>query len=315
MMKDRLVALAAGVASAMLLLLALTGLPIAMLFLYTVPLPLYLIGLRQGLSGLILAGAIGTVVAGMVSGTIVAALGFLLLFAAPALTLVHHALLSRTGGDGRKEWYPPGWLAGWLAAMAAMSLIVLDIALMGDGGGDGGGLEGHISRTLPEALERLTGGNTPPDLLQRTELWIGVFPAMLACAWIGAGALNAGVAQNVLQKGAKALRPTPEYTLIEAPFWVLYALAAAAFLALVGPGTLDYLGRNLAIIFAMPYFFVGLATVHVLARRAKARLGVLVTFYILLIFLGLVGMFAVSALGLAEQFLRLRRKWPSTRGA
>lgn len=311
MMKDGLVALAAGAASAMLLLLALTGLPIAIVFLYAVPLPLYLIGLRQGLAGLILAGVIGTVVAGMISGTIVAALGFLLLFAAPAVTLVHHALLSRTGDDGRKEWYPPGWLAGWLAAMAAMAMIVLDIALMGDGGG----LEGHISRTLPEALERMTGGNAPPDLLQRTKLWIGVFPAMLACALMGAGALNAGVAQNVLKKGAKALRPTPEYTLVEAPSWVLYALAAAAFLALVGPGTLDYLGRNLAIVFAMPYFFVGLGTVHVLARRAKARVGVLVTFYILLIFLGLVGMFAVSALGLAEQFLQLRRKWPSTRGA
>ena len=297
-------AIGAGLAGAALLLLALSGLPALMVLLYLVPFPLFLAGLMLGLGALAIAGVAGTALVLALGGP-VPGLAFPVLFVLPALVIVRQALLSRTNQDGTTEWYPPGLLAGWLAIMAASVLVVVDLAFLGADGG----LEGVIAETLPRVLEQIAGGDPPAELKAGVERMARTLPAMMAWVWMGITALNAVIAQNVAQKGNKALRPTPGYGRIEAPGWLAYALAVAVVLGLVGPDRLDYLGANAAAIFALPFFLVGLAVAHAFARRSSRRVLVLAVFYIALILLGDIAMFAVSALGLAEQFIHLRRRW------
>ncbi|MBM3540541.1 MAG: DUF2232 domain-containing protein [Alphaproteobacteria bacterium] len=297
-------AIGAGLAGAALLLLALSGLPALMVLLYLVPFPLFLAGLMLGLGPLAIAGVVGTALV-LVLGGPVPGLAFPALFVVPALVIVRQALLSRTGQDGTTEWYPPGLLAGWLAIMAAAALAVVDIVFLGADDG----LEGVIAETLPRVLQQIAGGDPPAELKAGIERMTRTLPAMMAWVWMGITALNAVIAQNVAQKANKALRPTPDYVRIEAPVWMAYALALAVVLGLVGPDRLDYLGANAAAIFALPFFFVGLAVAHAFARRSSRRGAGLAGFYIALILLGDIAMFAVSTLGLAEQFIHLRRRW------
>ncbi len=76
--------------------------------------------------------------------------------------------------------------------------------------------------------------------------------------------------------------------------------------ALLGPGELEYIGRNLVIILAVPFFFLGLAVIHALARRAVPMAMLLAVFYFvfygLLLFTGWAAMMAVAAIGLIEQW-------------
>jgi hypothetical protein len=302
-------AIGAGLAGAVLLLLALSGLPALMLFIYMVPLPLFLAGFMLGLKPLLVASVVGTLAtllgASAMDGGPVPGMAFALLFAVPALVLVRHALLSRTSPEGATEWYPPGLLAGWLAIMAASVLVIVDVIFLGADAG----LEGVIAETLPKVVEQITGGAERPELTQQLDRMTRILPAMMGWVWMGITALNAVVAQNVAQKSGKALRPTPEYLRIEAPGWLIYALAGAALLALIGPGSFDYLGANAAMMLALPHFLVGVAVAHAFARRRPAKIWILAAFYIALILLGDIAMLMVSALGLSEQFIHLRRRW------
>jgi hypothetical protein len=304
MSQDRLFALGAGVAGALMFIAALTGFPGAMLLLYVAPLPLLLIGLAHGFTATVLAGGVSSAIILAVAGLKVG-LVFGLAFAAPTALLVRQVLLSRPGASGTTEWYPPGLVVGWLAIFGAGAILAASLALSGDEGG----LEGVILASLPEALDRLTGGDAPAELAERAKTWASFLPAMMGAVWAAVMVINACVAQSALVRLDKARRSTPDYAALEPPGWLIYALAGALLVALVGPEGFDFAGQNVAVVLAMPYFFVGLAVIHSYARRFSSRTMILTIFYILLILLGLIAMVAAAALGFAEQFVHLRRRW------
>ena len=101
--------------------------------------------------------------------------------------------------------------------------------------------------------------------------------------------------------------------MVEAPAWTPYAFSAAVILKAVGPGGFGFVGENLAPVLAMPYFFVGIAVVHALARRTPIRTLALVIFYMILILLGFFAMVLVVALGFAETWLAIRQRATAVR--
>ena len=84
-------------------------------------------------------------------------------------------------------------------------------------------------------------------------------------------------------------------------------MAAATVLVLVGGEQVDYLGRNLAIVFAAPFFFIGLGIIHLLMRKFPLPFMALSAFYIFITVLGW-PMLAVAALGFFEQWAGIRLK-------
>ena len=79
-------------------------------------------------------------------------------------------------------------------------------------------------------------------------------------------------------------------------------------MALFGPGELEYMGRNLVMILAVPYFLVGLAVAHSLVARLPSPGMLLAVFYIVVIFSGW-AMMAIAGVGLIEQWVGLRRRF------
>ena len=82
----------------------------------------------------------------------------------------------------------------------------------------------------------------------------------------------------------------------------------AAIIALLGGGEIKFLGQNLALILATPFFFLGLGVIHLLMRRFPAPLMALSAFYIFIMVLGW-PMLAVAALGFFEQWAGIRLKY------
>jgi hypothetical protein len=133
---------------------------------------------------------------------------------------------------------------------------------------------------------------------------------MIVMSWMLMIVINSVIAQSTLVASARNFRPTPRYSSFELPRW-LAAIAAAALVAwLLGTDDVAFVGRTLTLIFAAPYFLLGLAVIHQLARRWPARRVFLTVFYIMLLLLMDWPSFAaVVGLGFAEQWLGLRRRY------
>lgn len=308
MSKTTVIALVGGVASALLFVALLTGSPAAMLFVYMVPLPLFLVGFSQGLAAAAIGAGTATAATGAIGGLSLALI-FAITIALPVLFTVRQALLSRTGPDGTTEWYPPGLLLGWLTGLAATALALVVLVQWG-GGGD---LPDAIRTRFQEGLAQFQGDPDTAVMAARLEAWVDVLanflPAILASVWLVVLSLNAIVAQGALTCGGHAKRPSPRLSAIEPPSWVRYALAAALLAWVTGLDGLEFLGQNLTPVLAIPFFFVGLGVVHSFARRFPGRALILAAFYMILILLGFLAMLPVTAIGFAETWTQFRRRW------
>ena len=227
MSKTPVIALVGGVASALLFVaLLFVPSPVTMLFIYMVPLPLFLVGLSQGLAAAAVAAGSATLVAGGFGGLSLALI-FGIAIPLPVLFVVRQGLLSRPGSDGATEWYPPGLLLGWLTAMAAAAIAVAVLVQWGSGTD----MPDAITARFQEGLAQFQADPDTAMVAARLEMWVPVLanflPAILASVWLIVLSLNAIVAQGALVRGGHAKRPSPRLSTIEAPGWVMYALAAA----------------------------------------------------------------------------------------
>ncbi len=313
-------ALLYGLASALPLLVAFS-VPGGVLFMLLVPLPLFLSGLSLGPSAATLSAATAclalslliamatTQVAGSLATGLADGVGIFLgtafTLALPAVVLVRQALLNRTAEDGSLEWYPAGLLVMWLTGTGVALLAFSVLSLLWFGGGES--LEAIFTGQLADAL-RLVLPDAEEAQLQ---------DAAAATAQIGLGAgldswlmvivANGILAQGVLGRFRRNLRPAPDIAQFDLPNWLGLALAAAAAAALLAPGDFGFVARSLVVVLLLPYFFAGLAVVHAACRGRGARAILLTIFYIILILFAWPAVL-VTGLGLLDQVIGLRRR-------
>ena len=306
MARDSLFAVAGGFVSALLMMSLASGYPGALVLLYLAQLPIFLVGLSLGLK----AGAIA-VTAAIATATVLGGLRagafYAVAFALPALLVIRHAVLARAGAGGAKEWYPPGLLLCWLSGFGALALVVTAGAFASMEGG----LEGQIRITLPVVLEQFWGTAGDPTARARLEALARYMPAIFVTSWLLFTVLNAIAGQAVLAASGRNLRPSPAMADIEVPIAALWALALAAVGTIVLPDGLGYLAANLVPVLALPYMFLGLSVVHALTRPSAQRVLWLVGFYTAFMMLNMadfIGMFLVTALGIAESWFNIRRR-------
>ncbi len=144
------------------------------------------------------------------------------------------------------------------------------------------------------------------------DAFVAVLPGLGACSWLLVTAANGALAQGLLIRFARNLRPSPDLASFDLPRWLGLAVAATALLGVAAPGTAGFVGENLCLILAMPYFFGGLALAHAAARRSGARAGHFMLLYLFLaliiVIMSWVVIFGVAALGLIDQLVGLRQR-------
>lgn len=303
MAKDILLAVAAGILSALAALAFLGRVPGAVFLVYVAPLPLFFAGLGLGPRAAVIAASAGTLSAFAMVG-VTGALVYGVIHALPAALASWLALMQRAGPAGETEWYPLGRVVSWLAAFAGIALLALAAFWWGSEGGLSAAIRGHLDSGLAALVPQLAED-------QRTRLVQGLtalFPGWVGVSWVTMTVANAALAEAILVRAGRALRPKPAYRSLTLPEWLSWLIVGAAALALIGPGDMGYIGRNLAVVLALPYFLLGLATVHTLAGRVQFSRPLLVGFYVVL-FLSAWALLVVAAVGVAEHWVGLRQRF------
>lgn len=305
MAKDWAIAAGGGIASAALYLAVMADTPIALILAYLALMPLFVIGLGWG-AGAATIAAITAAVVIAVAASLKTGFVFALAYAVPAAAIVRLALRARHAPNGAVDWYPVGTLVGWLAIYACGAFTLL--ALLGG--------DSEVAASIAQ-LEELLSSVVPAEQKQQAavlaRIIAGYFPAIMIASWLIMVLVNAVLAQTVLERSGRNLRPRPKAATIELPEWFAAVTAGAAAVALIAPAmglmALGFAARNSALALLVPYFLVGLAVVHVWARQWSSRLMILVGFYLLMVLFGGLSMLLVAGLGFMEQWLGLRRRF------
>ncbi len=297
-----LLAVGAGLLSALMYGLLTTGTPLAFVLAYFIQLPIFLAGLGLGALAGAGAGAVGLVALLAVSGVLTAALYLTMIF--PALVMVQRALLARRSRSGDLAWYPPGLLATWLAGMALAALAAAMLALADQPGGLEGAVREVVRANLNEMPFEIAEGQAV--LAQGVA---SILPGTVLFSWMLMTIMNGGVAQALLTRAGRNRRPTVDIAELELPRLAPIALAAALGLAVFGDGWLGFFGINAVAIIALPFFLAGLAVVHAMVRPRASRQAILTGFYVLFFVLFPWPAIMVAGLGLIEQWAQLRRRF------
>lgn len=307
MSKEMLIAISGGALSGFASLAFLSGMPGALLAVYLAPLPMLLVGLDHGAKPAAIAGVSGTAVTVIAGGALSGGL-FAVIHAFPAWIIVRQALLKRTGDDGSTvEWYPAGAILCILSALGGGMMLVATVWSLGEGGGLHGAVQAYLDQVfayLMPTLEEAARG----DLVQHLS---PLFPGYLGTSWVVMAAVNASIAMAILTRVKRIERPKAKLADLELADWMSWFLIAAAAVALLGQGELEFLGRNVALVLAVPFFFLGLSVVHNLARHVAFPGMLLSAFYLVLFLSGWIAMVVVAA-GLTEQWVGLRWRFNNT---
>ncbi|MDX9859977.1 MAG: DUF2232 domain-containing protein [Rhodospirillales bacterium] len=291
-----------GVASAILSIAFATGKPSMIVLANLAPLPLFLVGLGYGVKAGFLALGIGLVLSAGLGGLMAAGM-YGLVHALPSGLAIRQTLVRQTDAKGQVSWYPLGGVLCWLTAFAGVLLVA--VALVSHGNGE------SLSQSVSAYLEMVFRVVWP--VLAETERnqlladMVPFFPGAAAAMWLAVLVGNGMLALAILTRSGRSLRPAPNGRDVALPDWISWLMVAAAALALLGSGDVEYIGRNLAMIMAVPFFVLGTAVIHGLARRVHARQPLLVVFYVVL-FMSVWARMAVVGLGLIEQWVGVRHR-------
>ena len=307
------IGLGAGLVAAVLFLSTATGSILAMMLFFAVSLPGFIAGLGWGtLSALISALAAAGVVA-LVTGPATGLVYFLSL-GLPVVLLCYLALLARpadeSGPEGQPkdlEWYPPGRLAAWTTLLAG-GFAALSVPFLGFSAESyRGAAKKYFDTTIFSRLP--TNGQEAVDRTQIEpviDLLVQLLPATMAIVWLAIMLLNMWAAQRIVATSGRAIRPTPPVADMTFP----RHFPLGFFAALLGtflPGIAGIIAMGFAGAFLLAYVLMGLAVLHVLARKAPAPSFLLAILYMALMLFSFVAL-AVAVIGLAEPVFKLRER-------
>ncbi|MEX2648280.1 MAG: DUF2232 domain-containing protein [Alphaproteobacteria bacterium] len=293
----------AGLVSAAMFAVMSTGHPLSPILVYFTALPLFALGLARGAVSVFFAVAVGALAIASIARIELAA-AFVLAFALPTALLVQRALLSRPGGSGTVEWYPPGRL---VLALAALALVIF-----------GGGLavvsfgEGDATATLAEmfgvsrlALDPRLAERISPETVAAVMV---ALPGIGAAAWMIMMTVNGTLAQAILKRQGWNARPGGGLAGLSIEPWFAVPGILGALLWWLGEGTPRLLGALIALVVAVVYLYQGLAVIHGVSWRLRWRTAALVGFYAALVLADQYVAPVIVLLGLAEPWLRLRER-------
>lgn len=303
------VAVAAGLISAFFAMGFLTGRISGVLFTFIAALPLYFAGLMQGIHGGAIASVVGMTTVGTAQGMLFGQglLGGLMFgfdAALPACIVAYLALRSARGADGGSVWYPGGYILSWLAVVFAVAFLGWAVTVAENG----------VLETMRQMLDEVFSVMWPDlpaeDRTGLATALAGVFPALAGVSWIGMAVASGVLAQKVLVRLKRNLRPISPLGVLELPNWLTWSVIGAAVIGLIGSGDLKYIGYNLTMVLTIPFMFLGMAVVHlfVFARALPYPRLALTVFYVCAAVFGW-PIALLIGLGFTEQWIGLRRRF------
>ncbi|MEK9671004.1 MAG: DUF2232 domain-containing protein [Rhodospirillaceae bacterium] len=298
MAKPMLIAVAAGLLCLIGVLAFFNGLPGGILLVFIASLPIYLAGFAYGAVAGTVASLSSFVAAGLTGGVFLAGfLGFLYLI--PAWTITRQAMTARTAPDGTKHWTRPETILTSVTVIAGGILLLIGVLTLAKGPGLSAVVAQQIDSSVNLIGKHVVDGERFADALK---IYGDILFGLGGSLWIVLAVLTAMLAQTILTKMKLNMRPMPNFDLMLLPDWLSWAMVASALIALLVSGEIGFLARNLALIMAAPFLFMGLSVIHKWSREKSHRFFLLSVLYFLLMTTYPIIHMVVSAIGIYEQW-------------
>lgn len=288
------------------------------------PLPLIAAGLAFGPGAALLAALVGAVAFAGATASPAAAGIYLISDALPAVLVVVLALRPAPGVSRADLAAAPGDAARWASSGAILArlsllppLVLVGLAMVAPGHVDGlrglvgdwvqGGLDAMMNTMAAaggEAADLVLDGETRTALVEAA---VRFLPGTSAAAWIFRAALAGVLAQALVRRTGRAIRPSPSHGRLALPDWFA-ALFGVSLLAGVGlSGDIGYVAWSVALALSLPFMLLGFKLVHAVAGRTPHPTLVLIVFYIVFLSVSALAVIAMIVAGLVE-FAAHRRK-------
>jgi hypothetical protein len=303
MYREPIIAIGAGIASALLSTSVAVGSGIGLILAYFSLLPVLLVGLSQGPRSTTIATVSGIVCAILLTNIFQGGL-FGISVALPGWLIVRYVLMTQTTQSNSTNWLPIGEVLARLVAFGGIILVLSAITYFDSPGG----LPKSIETFLDKMISARFQFGVAVDRQLIVERLVPLFPAVTVSSWVLMTLVNSLLAQSILIKASINLRPTIYYSKITVPEWIYWAIVGSGTLALIGSGSFEYIGRNLSVILAIPFFLVGLSVIHTMARQLRSPGVVLVAFYFFMVISSWV-IFVAAIIGFFEEWNQIRGKY------
>jgi len=309
-----LIAIAAGLASALMFASIVSGALISIVLFYLAPLPLMVAALGWGSVTALIGGIVAALGLGAIFGFPYMA-AFALTIALPAWWLGYLALLARPVSNDPQlanlapalDWYPTGRILAWTAAFATLTTISALLTL----GSDAETITAALRRGLLRIIGR--GAVTPAGESERVvDALVAVAPGAATIIAMMTLTLNLWLAARITTTSGRLKRPWPDLRATTLPKTVLGSLLVAVVLCFTG-GLLAMLAQIVSAALLMAYAITGFAVLHTVTQAFSGRAFVLGAAYAGTLFIGwpLIGMIG---LGLADAVLGIRQAYWNRRG-
>ncbi len=298
------VGIGAGLVSALLFGVVITGSPLAFALSIIAPLPIFIAALGWNhRSGLVasLAGGIAMALALNPTAGLVFALGWAL----PAWWLAYLALLGRADSAGTMEWYPLGRLLLWIVATSAL-ITFIGVVAIGDGSYEA--FRNTVRSTFDSFIRAQGGAAEQPAPNDAVSLVVSALPFFFALNFVLILTLNLWLAAKTVQVSGRLARPWPYIPATMMPPLAL-ALIAGAVVASFLPGFLGAAGLIVAGALSSAFAIQGLAFIHATSRERPGRGFLLGGVYTLALAMSQVVLPLLAMLGLADVAFQLRKRF------
>src|SRR5579863_4118288 len=303
------IALAAGLASALMFASITSGAAISLLLINLAPLPLMVVGLVWGPFSAAIGGVAATIVIAALFG-LPYCIAFALVNVLPAWWLAHLVLLARPHGDAAAsgpddvmEWYPVGRILLWIVVFAT----IVTAATLLTMGSDAATIQKTLRSGWVELVEA-TGLALNDSTLDALVLIAPVGAEITAVAML---IINLWFAAKIAATSGRLHRPWPDLKSTALPTTAIAVLFAAIVCCFAG-GLLAIMAQVLTSGLSIAYAMTGFAVLHTLTLAMKSRalwLGciyaVVAGFAWALLVVALLGL-ADAVFGLRQRYLRSR---------
>ena len=292
-----------GIVSALLSTAAIFGSGLGLLLAYFAPMPILLIGLSRGRQAANFATLSGIISALVLSPGYQGVL-YCATIALPAWLIVYTALTPQTKTKNQADLIPIGEIISRLVVLSAIILITSVTVFLDMQNDVAVAIETFLKEII--AYNRFGSNITANDQILIERL-VPVFPVIIVSSWLLMAFLNTIIAQAILLKAKTNKKTAFNYSKITVPEWLYWALASSGALILMGTENVQYIGRNLSLIFLIPFLFVGLSVIHRIADKFRSPSIALTIFYILMIISSWPSYIALL-LGFFEKWTKFREK-------
>jgi hypothetical protein len=304
------IALAAGLASALMFASITSGAPISLLLINLAPLPLMVVGVVWGPLSAAVGGIVATIVIAALFGLPYSGM-FAVVNALPAWWLAHLVLLARPlpkdaavpNPDDTLEWYPVGGILLWIVVFATI-ITAITLLMMGT---DAAAIQNTLRRGWDDLLA--SAGLALSD--STLDALVMIAPIGAEMAAVAMLTLNLWLAAKIAATSGRLHRPWPDLKNTALPTMTIAALFAAIVCCFSG-GLPGMLAQVVTAGLSIAYAVTGFAVLHTLTLAMKSRALWLGCAYAVVAGFAW-ALLAVALLGLADAVFGLRQRYLRSR--